>query len=371
MYLKFGSRFRLMIIDDDITNLTLLNSLFNDQYEVLPYTSADEALVQIDEQKPGLILSDLYMPGTDGIELCRIIRQNTFLRNLHVILISSCDLQEKKLEAFASGADDYITKPYEPRVLKARVNTLVKRIIQQNEQFNLYKSLVDGLNEKNGQQNGYLSVQANLLDEPIDTVLGMAKLAEYRDSDIGQHLERVQRYTRILADELSENPVYKGYITKRYLDDVSRSSILHDIGKVGIPDSILLKPGKLTGQEFCKMKTHSVLGGDIVCMTEDQLNETAFLPLGREIAYHHHEKWDGSGYPDGQKGENIPLSARIVAVADVYDTLTSKRVYKPAISHSKTKTIIGDSKGIQFDPLIVDAFLAREGKFKEVYLSML
>jgi response regulator RpfG family c-di-GMP phosphodiesterase len=172
------------------------------------------------------------------------------------------------------------------------------------------------------------------------TILGLAKLAEYRDADTGAHLERIREYSKIIAQDLAMKPRYTGYVTSDYIDDIYNSSILHDIGKVGIPDSILLKPGRLTKDEFEVVKRHSALGGDALRAVETKLEGQSFLSLGKEIAYYHHEKWDGTGYPRGLKGDEIPLSARIVALADVYDALTSKRVYKEAYSHQEAMEII-------------------------------
>lgn len=200
----------------------------------------------------------------------------------------------------------------------------------------------------------------------IGIILGLAKLAEYRDEDTGNHLERMREYCRILAQELSRIERYKDYITKAYINDLYQSSILHDIGKVGVPDAILLKPDKLTPEEFTIIKKHSKIGGDAILNVESRINIRSFLTLGKEIAYSHHEKWDGSGYPRGLKGNEIPLSARIVALADVYDALTSERPYKKPFSHEKARTIILESSGSHFDPAIVDAFLAREDQFETI-----
>lgn len=195
------------------------------------------------------------------------------------------------------------------------------------------------------------------------TILGLAKLAEYRDEGTGLHLERIREYAKLLADELSKEPKYKTYITAEYIEDIYHSSILHDIGKVGIPDAILLKPGLLNADEFQKIKQHTTFGGDAIKAIETRLAGRSFLHLGKRIAYNHHEKWDGSGYPRGLAGEAIPLSARIVSLADVYDALTTKRFYKEAYSHAKSRKIILEMKGIAFDPDIVDAFLRRESDF--------
>ena len=198
------------------------------------------------------------------------------------------------------------------------------------------------------------------------TILGLAKLAEYRDADTGAHLERIREYSKILAEDLAKRSEYAGYITPEYIDDIYNSSILHDIGKVGVPDAILLKPGKLTPDEFDIIKRHSALGGDALRKVEAKIEGQSFLTLGKEIAYYHHEKWDGTGYPRGLKGDQIPLSARIVALADVYDALTSKRVYKEAFSHQDAKEIIVKRSGTHFAPDIVDAFLKNENEFRRI-----
>ncbi|MBT8358530.1 MAG: PAS domain S-box protein [Desulfobacterales bacterium] len=198
------------------------------------------------------------------------------------------------------------------------------------------------------------------------TILGLAKLAEYRDKGTGEHLERIREYAKMIASEMAGLPDYKDYITAKYIDDIFHSSILHDIGKVGIKDSVLLKPGKLDPEEFNIIKRHTILGGDAIAEIESQIEGRSFLVLGKEIAYHHHEKWDGTGYPDGLKGDEIPLSARMVAIADVYDALTTKRFYKDAFTHEKSRDIIIDLKGSHFDPDVVDAFLANEKIFNKI-----
>jgi len=202
------------------------------------------------------------------------------------------------------------------------------------------------------------------------TILGLAKLAEYRDADTGAHLERIREYSKVIAEELSIRPGYEDYISKKYIDDIYNSSILHDIGKVGIPDSILLKPGRLSKDEFDVVKRHSALGGDALKAVESRLEGKSFLSLGKEIAYYHHERWDGTGYPKGLSGEDIPLSARIVSLADVYDALTSKRVYKEAYSHETALEIIVREAGKQFDPDVVDAFMEHEDDFRRIREEM-
>ena len=221
------------------------------------------------------------------------------------------------------------------------------------------------------QKNELISSHELFERSRLGTILGLAKLAEYRDEDTGTHLERIREYCKILAGRLAETEKYSGYITARYIDDLFQSSILHDIGKVGVPDSVLLKPGKLNDEEFNTIKKHTSTGGDALQNIEAKTNMKSFLTLGKEIAYHHHEKWDGSGYPAGLSGEKIPLSARITAVADVYDALTSVRPYKSAFSHSEAVKIILDGDGSHFDPEIIDAFRAVEKDFERIRSELL
>jgi response regulator RpfG family c-di-GMP phosphodiesterase len=203
-------------------------------------------------------------------------------------------------------------------------------------------------------------------DARAAAILGLAKLAEYRDNETGAHIERMREYVKILARELSNHPKYQSYITNNYINDLYESSILHDIGKVAIPDKILHKPGKLTMMEFEVIKTHTTLGGDALKEVESRVMGQSFLSVATEIAYYHHERWDGKGYPNGLKGTQIPLSARITAVADFFDALTTRRIYKKAFSIEHAKTLMVEGKGCQFDPDVVDAFLARINEFADI-----
>jgi len=222
------------------------------------------------------------------------------------------------------------------------------------------------INKRKQAEADLLESYRKLQNARMATILGLAKLAEYRDEGTGAHLERIREYAKIVAAEMAKNPKYTDYITPAYVDDIYQSSILHDIGKVGVPDAVLLKPGKLTGEEFEVIKRHANLGGDAIKAIESQIEGKSFLALGKQIAYRHHEKWDGSGYPGGLAGEGIPLSARIVALADVYDALTTRRKYKEAFSHKRTRQIIIDLKGTHFDPDLVDTFLRLENEFNRI-----
>lgn len=236
----------------------------------------------------------------------------------------------------------------------ARIQMVVRDVTDRKRlEKDLFDSLKDAQNAKKG------------------TILGLAKLAEYRDKDTGSHLERIREYARVITEELSTKPTYQGYISQRYIDDIYLSSILHDIGKVGIPDAILLKNGALTEREFDEMKRHPTYGGDALSAVESQVDGESFIALGKTIAYYHHEKWDGSGYPYGLQGEDIPLSTRIVALVDVYDALTSKRSYKDAFSHAQAKEIIFAGKGKHFAPDVVDAFFTNENRFIAIRKELL
>ena len=229
-----------------------------------------------------------------------------------------------------------------------------------------FRGIVRDVTERLNAELEKAKLEIKLQNARTATILGLAKLAEYRDEGTGSHLERIPEYAKIIAKELSKKPKYRRYITHKYIDDIYNSAILHDIGKVGIPDHILLKPGKLTSKEFEAIKSHAILGGDALTAIDAQTDGKSFLTLGKEIAYYHHEKWDGSGYPNGIRSEEIPLSARIVALADVYDALTSERLYKKAFSHKKATEIIIEAKGKTFDPDVVDAFIVHEVKFNKI-----
>lgn len=222
------------------------------------------------------------------------------------------------------------------------------------------------INKRKKAEMDLLESYRKLQNARMATILGLAKLAEYRDEGTGTHLERIREYAKLIAEQLARNPKYAGHITPEYIDDIYQSSILHDIGKVGIPDAVLLKPDKLSDEEFDVIKRHTTLGGDAIKAIEANIEGQSFLALGKEIAYNHHEKWDGSGYPRGLNGIGIPLSARIIALADVYDALTTKRFYKEAFSHKKSRQIILELKGTHFDPEVVDVFLALEDEFNRI-----
>ncbi len=243
-------------------------------------------------------------------------------------------------------------------------------LIKKEEVLKGIVMIIRDVTERKQMQADLLESHENIHRARAAAIMGLAKLAEYRDEDTGKHLERIREYVKIIAETLKQHPKYRGYITEDYIDNIYNSSILHDVGKVSIPDSILLKPGELTNEEFEIIKTHTTVGGDALMAADIETEERSFLTLGREIAYCHHEQWNGKGYPKGLKGEEIPLSARIVSLADVYDALTSERPYKKAYSHEKSKEVIISGKGTRFDPDIVDIFTAMEKTFKLIRDTM-
>lgn len=252
-------------------------------------------------------------------------------------------------------------------ILSLRFSNTYQKVETQSEELKVMnRSLSKEIFIKEQLEKSLLESHEQFMNSRIGLILGLAKLAEYRDKDTGSHLERIREFVRMIAIDLSNTDKYAAYITPEYIEDIYQSSILHDIGKIGIRDSILLKPGKLSYKDFEIMKTHAIIGGDAITEVAAKVGVRSFLTLGKDIAYYHHEKWNGTGYPKGLSGEEIPLSARITAIADVYDALTTKRPYKPAFSHQKAMEIIIKDKGIHFDPDIVEAFWRQEEKFKLV-----
>jgi putative two-component system response regulator len=317
----------VLVVDDDaVTAAVLEHSLLEFGYDVTVARDGLEAFKIIRRGDIRMVVSDWRMPGMTGLELCREIRQRCTGAYVYIILLTSNNRTRDVVEGLNAGADDYITKPFQPEELQVRLR-VGERV---------------------------LSLESRDL-----TIFALAKLAESRDPDTGAHLERIREYSRIMADELLRGPRPTEQLDGEFVHMIYLTSPLHDIGKVGIPDSILLKPGPLTEEEFEVMKRHTVIGGETLDTLAAAHPEARFLLLARDIAWSHHERYDGSGYPRGLSGKQIPLCGRIVSVADVYDALTSKRVYKEAYSHDVARSIIAEGRGRQFDPDVVDAFERR------------
>ena len=348
----------VLVVDDTPENLTLMSFLLKDRYKVKVANSGEKALrIALGPSQPDLILLDIMMPEMDGYAVCRHLQEQTATRDIPVIFLTAKASVEDEEFGLKLGAVDYITKPISPPVVLARVNTHLK-----------LKASADFLRSKSDYLEQEVAKRTREVMAIQDvTILAMASLAETRDNETGNHLRRTQWYVRLFAEQLSLLPQYKDRLTAARISLLYKSAPLHDIGKVGVPDRILLKPGKLTEEEFIVMKRHTEYGRDAIIAAEQSLaGEDTFLSLAKEIAFGHHEKWDGSGYPQGLSGDAIPLSARLMALADVYDALISKRVYKPAFSHEKARGIILEGRGTHFDPQIVDAFLAVEDEVRRI-----
>jgi putative two-component system response regulator len=326
---------RILIVDDEAVSVDVLKfALEAEGHEVDAARNGAEALELLVSREHRLVISDWEMPGMNGLELCRAIRSQGHIGGyVYFILLTARDGCASLVEGMAAGADDFITKPFDPDELAARVR-VAERI---------------------------LSIETRDV-----TIFALARLAESRDSETGQHLERVQNYCRLLADQLWHSGKFPGEIDAAFVKLIYDTSPLHDIGKVAIPDCVLLKPGRLSDDEFAIMKTHATAGARTLEMAARKYPKAQYLKMAREIAESHHEKWDGSGYPHGLKGTQIPLCGRIVALADVYDALVSKRVYKSCFTHLTARAIIIEGKGTHFDPDVVDAFVAVEARFVEV-----
>jgi len=348
----------ILVVDDLEMNRSILIDLIEPMgYSMLEASNGKQALELILKHKPDLILLDLNMPEMDGFELLRVIKANPFTKIIPVVVITGLSDQENHLKALEAGADDFLTKPFNFSFLKARMKSLLTLKMLYNQNI-LYQEKL---------KNSNVVLLEKLIRTQDVTIVALAKLAEFRDPETGEHLERMREYVKILSLELRELPKYREHITEEYIENIYKSTPLHDIGKVGIPDHILLKPGKLTEEEFEIMKLHTIIGGNSLELAiKTAKMERSFLDMGKKIAYSHHEKWDGTGYPNNLKGEYIPLCARIVALADVYDALTTKRIYKPAFTHEKSKEIILNGAGVSFDPDIVMVFEKKEKDFLRI-----
>jgi putative two-component system response regulator len=320
----------LVVDDDEVTLAAIQHTLQLDGHEVVTAANGREALEILGRGACRIVISDWMMPEVNGITLCRSIREGEFSAYIYIILVSSQTDQADVIAGLTAGADDFMTKPFDFNELRVRIRA-AERIL--------------GMETKDV------------------TIFTLAKSVEARDAHAGNHLERVRRYTRALGENLAALPKYRGQIDPEYLRLLYMTSPLHDIGKVAIEDALLLKPGPLTADEFEVMKTHTVKGAETLEAALSQDPDSAFLRMARDIAITHHERYDGTGYPNGLAGDAIPLCGRIVALADVYDALTSRRVYKDAFSHRQARSLILSGSGTQFDPDIVDAFLAAERRF--------
>ena len=345
----------ILVVDDNPENLTVLCELLHGQYQVRASNSGARALQMVlQEPRPDLVLLDVMMPGMSGHEVIELMRADARTRDIPVIFTTALSATEDEQQGLVLGAVDYITKPLKPAIVLARVHTHLELAHARRRLAVLNNEL-----EREVQHR----MRENLLIQEV-SIRALARLAETRDNETGNHLLRTQAYVRALAQQLRQHPDYAPELDERSIALFARSAPLHDIGKVGIPDQVLLKPGPLTPDEWAVMKTHAQLGAEAIARAElEDEPHVEFLDCAVQIARHHHERWDGRGYPDGLTGSSIPLAARLMALADVFDALISVRVYKPAMPFDQARVAILAGRGTQFDPNIVDAFVACYDEF--------
>jgi putative two-component system response regulator len=343
-------RATVLVVDDTPANLSLLASLLQGEYRVLLANNGHKALTLARTEAPDLVLLDVMMPGLDGYEVCRRLKAEPQLARVPVLFLTARAGQEDEERGLALGAVDFIHKPISPPIVAARVKA---QLALKSWQDHLQRRVDEGLADIH-----------QLQDASIDV---MVSLAEFRDEDTGNHVRRTSEFVRLLACELALLPAYADVLTPATIGLMARSAPLHDIGKIAIPDHILLKPGKFEPHEWAVMQTHAQRGCDMLARAGRQMGARGkFLELAMQIAGGHHEKWDGSGYPRGLAGEAIPLAARLMAVADVFDALMARRPYKEPMPAAQAVEFIVRGRGAHFDPAVVEAFVRILPAFEEV-----
>ena len=351
----------VLVVDDTPDNLVLVSELLGDHYRVKVANSGARALKAAQtDPVPDLILLDIMMPEMDGYEVCRQLKASAATRDIPVIFLTArADRDDERL-GLELGAVDYITKPMSPPIVLARVQTHLA-----------LKATADFLRDK----SAYLEREVTLRTLEVQalqdvTMMAMASLAETRDDETGNHIRRTQLYVKALAERLSTHPRFEAVLNTQMIDLIYKSAPLHDIGKIGIPDHILLKPGKLTDHEFEVVKEHTLLGRKAIEGAERRLGmRVRFLNVAKDMACCHHERWDGTGYPLCLAGDAIPVPGRLMALADVYDAIISRRIYKSASTHEQACSAIVKGRGTQFDPDVVDAFIDIAEEFRDIALK--
>lgn len=343
----------ILIVDDAPGNVDLLNLILNNEYRIKVALNGEKAIEIASDlaDLPDLILLDVMMPGLDGYEVCRQLKTSSLTYKIPIIFVSALSEASDESKGFELGAVDYISKPISAPIVRARVKTHLTMYDQNRI-----------LEEKVRERTEELAHAQDV------TIIGFAALAEFRDHETGAHIIRTQQYVHILAQYLAIHPRFMASLGKEEIELLYKSAPLHDIGKIAVPDNILLKPGKLTPAEFDEMKKHTFYGRDAIARAEQALGnaQNSFLRLAKEIAFTHHEKWNGTGYPQGLSGDDIPISGRLMALADIYDALVSQRVYKAAMPHETAVEIIATERGQHLDPDVVDAFIDLQGTFKNI-----
>lgn len=338
----------ILVVDDDKTNLTLAQNILMPHYRIAASNSGQAALKYLENHHPNLILLDINMPDMDGFEVMECIRQKEETKSIPVIFLTADNLAETEIKCFRMGAMDYVTKPFVPDILRSRVDKTIE--------LEQYRHNLETMVKEQAQK---ITEDARRISSIQDSVIvGMANLIESRDGSTGKHVKNTQMYVRLIANELHSRKLFPMELTDEYIEDLCKAAPLHDVGKIKVPDAILQKPGKLTPEEYDAMKMHTTYSRKIIKMIIGDVEDEHYVQIVENIAMYHHERWDGTGYPTGLAGDSIPLEARIMAVADVFDALYEERVYKPPIRPiERIMQIMAEGRGTQFDPVIIDVFM--------------
>lgn len=341
-------KYIILVVDDDKTNLTLAQKILTPQYRIAATNSGKAALKYLENNRPDLILLDINMPEMNGFEVLEQILQKEETASIPVIFLTADNQADTEIKCFQMGAVDFVGKPFIPDVLISRVS---KTIELEQYRSNLEKMVKE--------QAEMLMEDAKRFSSIQDSVIaGMANLIESRDGSTGKHVKNTQIYVKMIADELYKRKLFPNELTESFIEDIRKAAPLHDVGKIKVPDAVLMKAGKLTEEEFETMKLHTTYSGEIIKRIIGDVKDEDYVKVVEDIAMYHHERWDGSGYPTGLQGESIPLSARIMAVADVFDALYEERVYKPPVRPlERIMQIMMEGRGTQFDPVIIDVFM--------------
>jgi len=346
----------VLVIDDDVTSLKRATGIMEKEYRVAAATSGEMAFKYLERNRPSLILLDLNMPDMDGFQVMEKLKADPEYEKIPVIFLAAVQTPENEAQCLEAGAVDFVNKPFIPQVLISRV----KRAME----LSGYREQLESMVKDQAKQITAQNEQIRDIQDAV--IIGMANLIEERDNSTGHHVKNAQAYVKMLSDAVYERGLYPNIMTEKYRDDLIKASPLHDVGKIKITDVILQKNGKLSEEEYRIIQNHSRYGADIVEEILGGVGDMDYLNMARDVALSHHERWDGSGYPEGLAGEEIPLGARIMAIADVFDALSADRVYHRGIkSIDKVLSILEDSSGTQFDPALVEVFVSLKDKISE------
>ncbi len=361
--LEKGSELILVVDDMELNRERLVDEIELMGYQSVEAANGAEALKQVEAQTPDLILLDLMMPVLDGHGVLEALSSNSTWSRIPTVVVSGMDDMDSLTRCLEEGATDYLVKPVKSRLLRARIENCLAgvRLRKRDEEA---QAIAERYNAE--LERRVADQVKEIADAHISTIFALSTLAESRDPETGAHLDRMREYCRSLADALRQMPEYKDMVDDEFVENIYAASPLHDIGKVGIPDKVLLKPGKLDDSEFRIMKEHSQIGADTLRRVSEKYPNNALIQMGIEIAQSHHEKWNGTGYPHGLSGARIPLASRILALCDVYDALTCRRCYKEPFSHDKSASIILAERGEHFDPDLVDVFATIQTEFNQI-----